>query len=492
MIKLRRKYRKYFNASISIQKNLLFLMTKEDLRQEYRTNVLSREKWNKRNRYYHFLLEKYFSFIIPKGKRVLEVGCSCGSLLHAVQPSFGVGIDFAPEAIEIARSKYPHLHFFVDDVEDLQLKETFDYIILSDTLGNLWDAQKAIHHLRVLCHSHTRLVISQYNFLWEPLVKILEILHLKQKQPNQNWFSNKDVENLLHLENFQLIKTERKVWLPIRIPLLNFLFNRVMANLPGLNRIGLVNFLVARPILSDNRQFHVSIVIPARNERGIIENAIKRTPEFGLSQEFILIEGNSSDQTYEEMERVQKTYSDKNIRLMKQTGTGKGNAVREAFDVATGDVLMILDADLTMPPEELPKFYDALRYNKGEFINGCRLVYPMEKNAMRLFNLIGNKFFGWFFSYLLSQRLKDTLCGTKVLYRHDYETIQSNRQYFGDFDPFGDFDLLFGAAKQNLKITEVIIRYKDRAYGNTQISRFKHGLLLLRMSLFAARKIKFI
>lgn len=467
-------------------------MTKNDIKNFYNQTAIKREKWNKRNRYYHKLLEKYYSFIIPKGKKVLEVGCGSGNLLHAVQPSYGVGIDFAASVIEIAQEKYPDLHFYVDDVEDLQLDEKFDYIIVSDTLGCLWDAQKAISNIRRLCYPHTRIVISQYNFLWELFIKILEFLGLKQKQPNQNWFSNKDVEGLLALENFQVVKMERKVWLPVYIPILNFLFNRIFANLPGFNLLNLVNLIVSRPILSEDKEASVTIVVPARNERGNIENAILRTPDFGTAQEFIFIEGNSSDNTYEEMERVKAAYPDKNIVLMKQTGKGKGNAVREAFDAASGDILMILDADLTMPPEELPKFYDALRYNKGEFINGCRLVYPMEKNAMRFLNLLGNKFFGWFFSYLLSQRLKDTLCGTKVLYRDDYETIKANRSYFGDFDPFGDFDLLFGAAKQNLKMTEVIIRYKDREYGSTQISRFKHGVLLFQMSFFAARKIKFI
>ncbi|MDL2256312.1 bifunctional class I SAM-dependent methyltransferase/glycosyltransferase family 2 protein, partial [Parabacteroides sp. OttesenSCG-928-K15] len=407
-------------------------------------------------------------------------------------PAYGVGIDYAPEVIEIAKSKYPELHFRVDDVESLQLEESFDYIIISDTFGCLWDAQQAIHNLRPLCHAQTRIVISQYNFLWEVIIKILEFLHLKQKQPQQNWFSNQDVTNLLELENYQVIRIERKVWLPIYIPVLNFLFNRIMANLPLFNRLNLVNLIVARPVPIKEKEESVTIVVPARNERGNIENAIKRTPAFGSAQEFIFIEGNSSDNTYEEMERVQAAYPEKNIRLMKQTGKGKGNAVREAFDAATGDILMILDADLTMPPEELPKFYNALKENKGEFINGCRLVYPMEKKAMRFLNLLGNKFFGWFFSFLLNQPLKDTLCGTKVLYRKDYETIQANRSYFGDFDPFGDFDLLFGAAKQNLKITEVIIRYRDREYGSTQISRFRHGILLFRMSFFAARKIRFI
>ncbi|MDL2265985.1 bifunctional class I SAM-dependent methyltransferase/glycosyltransferase family 2 protein [Parabacteroides sp. OttesenSCG-928-G07] len=467
-------------------------MTKETIRDFYRKTASQREKWNKRNRFYHKLLEKYFSFIIPAGKRVLEVGCGSGDLLCAVKPSYGVGIDYAPEVIKIAKEKYPGLHFLANDAEDPRLDETFDYIIVSDTLGCLWDAQKVVHNLHRLCHPQTRIVISQYNFLWEAFIKLLEFLHLKQKQPQQNWFSNKDVESLLKLENFEVVKTERKIWLPMYIPILNFLFNRILANLPGFRLLDLVSFIVARPLLQEVNQASVTIVVPALNEQKNIENAIKRTPLFSTAQEFIFIEGHSSDNTYEEMERVQTAYPDKNIRIIKQTGKGKGNAVREAFDAATGDILMILDADLTMPPEELPKFYNALCENKGEFINGCRLVYPMEKNAMRFLNLLGNKFFGWFFSYLLNQDLKDTLCGTKVLYRKDYETIKANRTYFGDFDPFGDFDLLFGAAKQNLKITEVIIRYKDREYGSTQISRFRHGILLLQMSLFAARKIKFI
>ena len=467
-------------------------MKKEAIKDFYNNTAGARLKWKERNRFYHKLIEKYFSFTIPAGKRVLEVGCSSGDLLNAVKPSYGVGIDFSEEMINYAQTRYPELNFIVDDIEKTSLNESFDYIILNDTLGCLWDAQKALHNVYKLCHPGTKIVISHYNFLWEPLIKFLEFIGLKQKQPSQNWFTSKDVSNLLGLENFDIIKRERKVWVPMYIPLINFIFNNIFANLPLFNKLGLVNLLVARPLFSDKIESSVTIVVPARNEKGNIENAVLRTPDFGTSQEFIFIEGHSSDNTYEEMERVQAAHPDKNIKLMKQSGKGKGNAVREAFDAATGDVLMILDADLTMPPEELPKFYGALRCGKGEFINGCRLVYAMEKNAMRLLNLLGNQFFGWFFSYLLSQPLKDTLCGTKVLYRKDYEAIKNNRSYFGDFDPFGDFDLLFGASKQNLKITEIIIRYKDREYGNTQISRFRHGILLFRMSFFAARKIKFI
>ncbi len=466
-------------------------MKKEDLRDFYRKTESSRSRWKKRNRFYHRSLEKYFAFIIPEGMRVLEVGCGLGDLLDSTKPSYGMGIDFAPEYIEAARTKYPELHFAVDDAEELKLEGTFDYIILSDLTNCLWDVQVALHNLRRLCHPQTRLVISQYNFMWEPMLKFGETLHLKLRQPAQNWFSTGDIQNLLQLEGYQTIKIDRKLLFPKYIPLFNFLFNRLFANLPLLNKLDLVNMIIARPVIGDDQQYSVSIVVPARNERGNIENAILRTPDFGTRQQFIFVEGHSSDNTYEEMLRVKEAYPEKDILVFKQSGKGKGNAVREGFDAATGEILMILDADLTMPPEELPKFYEALRYNKGEFINGSRLVYPMDKNAMRFLNLLGNKFFGWFFTYLLGQRLKDTLCGTKVLYKRDYEKIIRNRHYFGDFDPFGDFDLLFGAAKLNLKIVEIIIRYRDREYGSTQISRFKHGWLLIKMCAFAAKKIKF-
>ncbi len=450
-----------------------------------------RDKWKQRNRFYQKTIERQFRFIIPEGAIVLELGCSTGDLLNAVKPSKGIGVDFSENALKIAREKHPHLEFIHADVLNFQLKEPIEYVIISDLITSLWDVQAFFHHLRKYVQPTTKIIISSYNYIWEPILRLGELLRIKAKQPLQNWLSIKDINNLLYLENFEIIKVEKKVLFPKYIPVLNLIFNKFLANLPWICNLDLVQFITVRSVDIENHDYSVSIVVPARNEKGNIENAIKRTPKFGSRQEFIFIEGNSSDGTYEEMQRVQQAYPEVDIKLMKQTGKGKGNAVREAFDEASCSVLMILDADLTTPPEDLPKFYTALQNNKGEFINGCRLVYPMEKEAMRFLNFLGNKFFGWFFSYLLGQRLKDTLCGTKVLLKKDYEKIKENRNYFGDFDPFGDFDLLFGAAKLNLKITEVIVRYRDRKYGSTQISRFSHGWLLIKMSLFAARKIKF-
>lgn len=457
----------------------------------FENSATRRDKWKHRNRFYHRTIERQFSFIIPEGSTVLELGCSTGDLLNAVKPGKGIGVDFSEAVIQIARQKYPHLEFQVADALSFTPNTEIDYIIVSDLITSLWDVQTFFRNVRSYVTPHTKIIISSYNYIWEPILKLGETLGLKARQPLQNWLMVKDIENVLYLENFEIVKVERKLLFPKYIPVFNFIVNKFLANLPFLNSLDLIQFITARPVYSEPTEYSVSVVVPARNEMGNIENAIKRTPAFGSHQQFIFIEGNSSDNTYEEMLRVQKAYPDIDIKVMKQSGKGKGNAVREAFDQASGDILMILDADLTTPPEDMPKFYEALRNNKGEFINGCRLVYPMEKEAMRFLNFLANKFFGWFFSFLLSQRLKDTLCGTKVLFKKDYEKIKANRSYFGDFDPFGDFDLLFGAAKLNLKITEVIVHYRDREYGSTQISRFSHGWLLLKMSFFAARRIKF-
>jgi ubiquinone/menaquinone biosynthesis C-methylase UbiE len=457
----------------------------------FESTAIKRDKWKKRNRFYQKTIEQQFAFIIPEGSTVLELGCSTGDLLNAVKPGKGIGVDFSETVIEIARQKYPHLEFHLADAIEYTPDFAIDYIIVSDLITSLWDIQAFFRKVRSYVTPQTKIIISSYNYIWEPILKLGETFGLKAKQPLQNWLSIKDIENVLHLENFEIIKVERKLLFPKYIPLFNLIINKFLANLPGFNSLDLIQFITARPISSEPKDYSVTIVVPARNEKGNIENAIRQTPKFGSHQEFIFIEGHSGDGTYEEMLRVQKAYPEVDIKVMIQTGKGKGNAVREAFDAATSDILMILDADLTTPPEDMPKFYEALRNNKGEFINGCRLVYPMEKEAMRFLNFLANKFFGWFFSFLLGQRMKDTLCGTKVLFKSDYKLIIANRSYFGDFDPFGDFDLLFGAAKLNLKIVEVIVHYRDREYGSTQISRFSHGWLLIKMSMFAARKIKF-
>lgn len=441
-------------------------------------------------RQYRSMLAKYYRRLIPAGSTVLEVGCGDGELLAHFDHCEVTGVDLSAVQIDLARKRIPHGTFEVQSGEQLQLNKDFDYIIVSETINQASDVQSLFEQLQNVAHSRTRLLLNFYHTAWRPLLGFATMLKLKAKQPLSNWLSPDDVQNLLKLAGWELVKQQKRILLPVRFFGIERIVNRYLA--PLLPWLCLTTFQIARPLgKSRSKSPSVSVIIPARNEAGNIHSAIKRMPRLGSHTEIIFIEGHSKDNTWDEIQRVAKAESDQwDIVTMRQTGKGKGNAVREAFEVAKGDILMILDADLTMPPEELGKFYDALASGKAEFCNGVRLVYPMEKEAMRFLNLCANKIFGIVFTWALDQPIKDTLCGTKVLFKEDYRRIASNRSYFGEFDPFGDFDLLFGADHLLLKIVDIPIRYRDRTYGSTNISRWRHGVLLLRMLLVAIRKLK--
>ncbi len=452
-----------------------------------------------RNRfsYYGKDIINYLNFFVSETDSVLEIGCGCGETIHGLKATNKTGIDFSTKMIEVAKANFADVDFYVMDAENITLDKKFDVIIFNNIIGYLDNIQDVFYAIKKNCHEHTRVIISYYNHYWEPMLNFGETIGYKKKSPQQNWLDAKDISNLLYLSGFETYRTNKRLLLPINIPIVSWFFNKYLAKLPLIKSLCLNQFLFARPFLNYkdeevNEKYSVSICIPARNESGNIENAILRLPKFAKHQEIIFIEGNSSDDTWQKIQEIQEKYRDSHdIKIGQQDGKGKGDAVRKGYAMATGDILMILDADLTMPPEELPKFYNAIASGKGEFINGSRLVYPMDKEAMRFLNTLGNKFFSKVFSWLLEQPIKDSLCGTKVMFREDYMKLIANRKFFGDFDPFGDFDLLFGAYKLNLKIIDLPIRYRERTYGDTNISRFTNGFMLLRMCWFAAGKIKF-
>lgn len=448
------------------------------------------------NAYYWNEIAKYIEYFTHEEDSVLEIGCGSGDLLAKIKGKNKTGIDFSEEQIKWAKEKYESLgiEFLVMDANNIQLQKKYDLIIISNVIGFLDDIQRVFKELHKVSHERTKIIVQYYNSFWEPFIKFAEFIHLKKKSPIQNWLTSADVNNLLYVSGFEVYRNSRQTLFPLYIPFLSTLINQFIAKLPFIRYFNINHFSFARPFPCNNEiPYSVSVIIPARNEAGNIENAILRMPKMGTHTEVIFVEGNSTDNTWEVIQQVKQKYCHTHdIKAFRQPGKGKADAVREGFKNATGDILMILDADLTVPPEDLPKFYNAIAQNKGDFINGTRLVYPMEKGAMRFLNYLGNHFFSWMFSFLLEQRFKDTLCGTKVLFKKDYEKLVKNRAYFGDFDPFGDFDLLFGAHKLNLKIVEIPIRYRERTYGQTNISRFKHGWILLKMCLFASRKCKFI
>ena len=442
---------------------------------------------------YRRMLAHHFNLMIPEGASVLEIGCGGGELLELLRGVRKTGVDVSEVQIQRARARFADqagAEFHVQAGELLALEGHFDVIVISDTLNLAADVQGLLQRLHRVSGPDTRLLINFHSNLWRPLLGLGRLLGVAHRAPESSWLASGDVENMLALADWELVRHENRLPVPLRLFGLGSVLSRWLA--PLCPWACLTDFMVARPRRGQRRELSVSVVIPARNEAGNIEAAVQRTPQMGLWTELIFIEGHSRDNTWAEIQRVKAAHPELRITVLQQTGKGKGNAVREAFAVAQGELLMILDADLTMPPEELPKFYEVVASGRAEFANGVRLVYPMDEKAMQFLNLCANKTFGILFTWMLGQSLKDTLCGTKVLTRAHYEQIAANRAYFGDFDPFGDFDLLFGAGKLNLRIADVPIRYKERTYGTTNIQRWSHGWLLLRMVLFAARKLKFV
>ncbi len=454
---------------------------------------------------YHRRLHEVYGFLIPPGMKVLEIGCGEGDLLAAIRPQPGIGVDFSPAMLEKARRRHPELTFVEADAHALEaLDGPFDFIILSDLLNDVWDIQEILTGLNRLATPSTRLVLNFYSHLWEPALMAFQRLGLSRPRLGQNWVTAADIRHLLYLSGWDTLRHWPEVLLPLPLPVIAPLSNRYLAKLFPFKWAALSNFVLARPLPlagsltrplttseAEASLPTVSVVVPVRNEEGNIPAIFSGIPEMGGGTEIIFVEGHSQDGTYAAVEKEMKLHPNRKCLLLRQSGRGKGDAVRMGFAQATGDILMIFDADLTVPPEDLPRFYEVIRSGKADFVNGVRLVYPMENQAMQPMNFLGNKFFSLVFSWLLGQSVKDTLCGTKVLWRKDYERLSAGRAYFGEFDPFGDFDLLFGAAKLNLKIVDLPVRYRERTYGQTNIQRWRHGAILLRMVLFAARRIKF-
>jgi glycosyltransferase involved in cell wall biosynthesis/SAM-dependent methyltransferase len=448
------------------------------------------ERWRRRNRGYYRQVESIYSFMIPPGARVLEVGSGSGDLLAAVEPAVGVGVDVSPRMVELARSRHPELEFQVASGESFDLGTTFDYIVLSDLIPFVHDIAALFENVARHSHARTRVIANSHSQLWRPLLGLAERLRLKARRPVRNWVSHEDLRNLFELSGFEQITMTRRILLPKRVPLLTTLLNGFVASVWPFTHLCLTYWIVARPAGQEADEAKVSVVCPCRNEEGNIEAIFGRFPEIGRGAEIVFVEGGSRDGTREEIKRLIGAHPEVDASLLVQPGTGKGNAVRAGFEAARHEVLMVLDGDLSVAPEDLPKFYRALVQGKGELINGSRLVYDLEPGSMRFVNLLGNKAFSVLFRAIVGQYAKDTLCGTKVLWRSDYEQIAAGRHYFGEFDPFGDFDLLLGAARLGLKIVDLPVRYHARTYGQTNISRLRHGLLLLRMTAFAFWKFR--
>ena len=463
-----------------------------EARRAFQDAVASRrDDWVLSNKYFYDGLKRLLQFIVEPGKRVLAVRCQTGHLLASVRPSYGVGVEIGEVMVALAKKQHPGLHFIQADPEKLSLGEKFDYILF-DHIFDTVDILRALEAIREHCTPDTRLIIFNYTQLWEPVLELASKLGFRSKFVEPNWVSENDVRGFLKLAGFRPVRVHRRFLFPKWIPLFSWALNDLLAHLPGLRRLCLMQIMVARPSPAPvpEENLTVSVIVPCRNEHGNVAAAVERIPDMGKQTEILFCDDKSTDGTAEEVHRMQRQYPDKNIRLIEGPGICKAENVWTGFSAACGDVLMILDADLTVMPEELPMFLRALASRQGDFVNGSRLIYPVQHHAMKFANMIGNKLFGFLFSFLLDQRIKDTLCGTKVFWRKDWLRIEKNLGAWGIKDLWGDYELLFGASKLHLEIVEVPIHYQERIYGVTKMTKvFFNGLRMLRICWYAWLKL---
>jgi len=468
-----------------------------DFRAHFDQVALTDAKVRRRQGGFHSQIHRWLQHHIPPGQRVLEVGSAGGETLAYLQPARGLGLDFSPNMTARAQQRWadqPNLEFCTADAHSWQPQERFDTIVLDYLAGYLTDIQQVLENLRAAAHPRTRLYLTSLNHLWSPVLALGQALGWVMPQPPSNWLSRRDLINILELAGWEVLHASAEQILPFEVPLLSPLLNRFLARTPPFDHFGATLCVVARPLMRPELTGPVacSVVVPARNESGNIRAALDRIPVLGKATEVIFVEGHSKDDTWEVIQREAAAYDGPlKVRFLQQPGKGKWDAVAAGFKVAQGDVLVIQDADLTAPPEDLPKFFEAVASGRAEFANGSRLVYPMEDQAMRFLNFLGNKFFAAALSYVLRQPIKDSLCGTKMILRSDYDRLLRRIAPFGQFDPFGDFNLLYGSSLLDLRIRDVPVRYRDRTYGETNISRFRHGLMLLRMTWFGLRNLRY-
>lgn len=365
-------------------------------------------------------------------------------------------------------------------------------VLLNGVFNHHLDIQALLSEARPRLARTTRLVVVLYNPYFAWLYRLANRWGIRHGPEPETFITRTDLANLARLSGFEATRMRPAVYCPWRLSGLGTLVNRLLPAVPLVRWLGLVTIAVLRPVVDERpRTPSLSVIVPARNERGNIAAVLERLPALGGDLEVIFVEGHSTDGTWDEIGRlIGERPGAVRVQALRQTGIGKGDAVRLGLEHATGELVTILDADLTMPPELLGRFYDAYCAGLGDFVNGSRLVYPMEGAAMRFLNRLGNVFFAKTLSFLLDTRLGDSLCGTKLFARHDGARFRQWTRGFGDYDPFGDFELLFPAAVLGLGIIDVPIRYRQRTYGATNIRRFRDGLRLLRMTLRGLGYIK--
>lgn len=462
------------------------MMAKENIRSYFKRTAPVWEFWHTKNKFYHGKIGELISGMVPPRAKVLEVGCGTGGLLASLNPSCGIGLNLADELTDQARRNLPQYQFYTVDVDQVKAPEGFcpDYVILNNMLDYIYDVWVMLENLQPFISDHTLLIITTNNPLWAPILRLASKIGQRIPDSPRNFITNKDIRSVLRLQGFDVVEEGMALPVPKQIPLIGDAANILLPELPVLRYSSSVQYIVAR-WRTPRAPLSCSVVIPCHNEEDNIAECVRRVANMGTWTEIVVVDDGSTDGTRARVAELMKT--DHRVRLVVfDRNQGKANAVRAGFDVARGDVIMILDADMAVMPEELPKFLKPLQDGSADFVNGTRLIYPMAGQAMKMANFLGNKGFCYLASWVARQRVSDTLCGTKALFRRDYMRMPLGRK-----ERWGDFDFLFGAARLKLRILEIPVHYQERRAGESKMRVIRDGWLFLRACWHGWRMLRF-
>ncbi len=445
----------------------------------YFENVVRSSRWKRKMAAYREHTIKFLSQVVPENKKVLLIGCLTSEILEALRPSYGVGLDVSEEAVRLARAncQNPNVRYHCALPEEYKTTEKFDYVILLNVVDHSDDVLALVDSVSKFVHEDSRVILSMLNPLWHPLVKFASRLKIRIPDHKRNLVGSRILGTALEIKSFKVMDKCRRVLVPKRIPLFSWLCNQFLSRLPGFNSLCFIQYVTAKPAeLKKTNRSSCSVIIPCYNEEGNITECINRVPHMGSFTEILVVNDGSKDKTEEIVRNLTPTFP--NLTLITYAkNQGKGNAVLKGLRAAKGDVVMILDADMTVPPEELTDFFEALESKTADFASGTRFLYPMEREAMRLANYFGNILFSKLVEVIVGSECSDTLCGTKAMRKID----------FADFEledsAWGDFDLIFHAARRKLKCVEIPVHYKSRVAGESKMKAFSSGISFLKLCL---------
>ncbi len=369
------------------------------------------------------------------------------------------------------------------NIESIAFKnKKYKTIILTDLFEVSTDILELLSMVNKLLGKDGIIVICSINQKWNRILNLFERLNLKDGNQKRLFINSTIVLNIAKVTGLEFVTQRNKQIFPFRMLGLGSLINNILEILffPFSFGIRIYSILNQQEKFNEEKKYSKSIIIPAKNEEKNLKPLLNQIPELEEDHEIILAIGDSEDKTYEVAKEIKEARCwPFEVKVIKQTGKGKANAVWEAVEEASKEVIIILDADISVNPETIVQFNSVIDTGKASFVNGTRLIYGMESGAMRIVNNLGNRIFQYIVSIIIGQKITDSLCGTKVFFRKDFNKIKLWKELVQMKDPFGDFDMIFTAGYFGLKILEIPVRYQARVYGVTQIKRFRDGYKLI-------------